>query len=200
MRHLSTAYSLAMCALGLKTRARQKNRPATCYDSKRGLFPSLTRFLCQGESGLFTVGAPATAKNIISVGAQQNARQSVPEVVMGEKVFLGVGVGPPPWAEQSVQALAAWADFGRKQAISGTLVLSSPDVQACTRVSASVVAGKVALVQVCWCPLFLFLCKKGAPFVMGLFSYRNRPLYLAGKVALVQVCCCPLFLFFLLPL
>jgi hypothetical protein len=100
------------------------------------------------------VSSPATAKNIISVGAQQNARQSVPEVVMGEKVFLGVGVGTP-WAEQSVQALAAWATFGRRQAISGALVLASPSVLACTSVSSRVVAGKVALVQVCSCPLVL---------------------------------------------
>ena len=111
------------------------------------LSPHLTNEICwQGESGLFTVGAPATAKNIISVGAHLNARQSVPDVARGEKVFLGLKSSEEQ--EQAVQALAAWAsNFGRKQAISDTLVLASP-LRACTSVAESLVRGKVALVQV----------------------------------------------------
>jgi hypothetical protein len=131
------------------------------------LSPHLTNKICwQGESGLFTVGAPATAKNIISVGAHLNARQSVPDVARGEKVFLGLKSSEEQ--EQAVQALAAWAsNFGRKQAISGTLVLASP-LEACTSVAESLVMGKVALVQV-----LFFFC-------LGAGSSR-------GKVALVQV-------------
>ena len=104
----------------------------------------------QGEIGLFTVGAPATAKNIISVGAHLNARQSVLDVLTGENVFLGLKFSEE--REQAMQALAAWAsNFGSKDAISGTLVLASP-LKACTSVAESLVRGKVALVQV----LFFF--------------------------------------------
>ena len=97
-----------------------------------------------GDLGMFTIGSPATAKNILCIGAQQSSRQSMMQQTQGT-IFLTLKAAMP--AIEDMTALAKWANFGVKTEVEGSVVLGDP-IDACSDASASIVQGKVALVQV----------------------------------------------------
>ena len=97
-----------------------------------------------GDLGMFTIGSPATAKNILCVGAQQSTRESM-KMQEGRSTFLTLTSNTAN--VEPVQMLAKWAVFGTKREFSGALVLASP-LDACNAFSGTQLQGKIALVQV----------------------------------------------------
>lgn len=97
-----------------------------------------------GDLGMFTIGSPATAKNILCIGAQQSTRESMMLQEMGSTF---VGFSSTASGVEPMQAHARWASFGAKRDFSGTLVVGSP-LDACHAISGNSVRGKIALVQV----------------------------------------------------
>ena len=95
-----------------------------------------------GDLGMFTIGSPATAKNILCVGAQQSTRESM---MLTETGSLFLTLSSTSVGVEDMETLAKWASFGPKGDISGTLVLGSP-LDACGPITGNV-QGKIVLVQ-----------------------------------------------------
>jgi len=128
-----------------------------------------------GDLGMFTIGSPATAKNILCVGAQQSTRESMMLQATGS-TFLSftsslAGVEP-------LQALAKWASFGAKRDFSGTLVVGSP-LNACNVISGNAVRGKIVLVQV--------ILSRCASFTRALLAVSTRLCPFRAPVQLLQL-------------
>ena len=96
----------------------------------------------EGDLGMFTIGSPATAKNILCVGAQQSTRESVMLQELGS-IFLTLTSSVP--GVESLQTLAKWGSFGTKRDFAGPLALSEP-LDACTTITGNRVRGKVGFV------------------------------------------------------
>jgi len=97
----------------------------------------------EGDAGLFTVGSPATAKNMLCVGAQQSTAASLMKQDHSHsKVFIKLLA---PGEEQEV--LAEWANFGPRseEGLQGELARPDPHADACGTVND--MHGKVALVE-----------------------------------------------------
>ena len=128
-----------------------------------------------GDLGMFTIGSPATAKNILCIGAQQSTRESMMLQEMGS-TFVGftstiAGVEP-------LQAHARWASFGAKRDFSGSLVVGSP-LDACTAITGNFVRGKIALVQV---DLFLIVLLAMLPIHIARSRHRSGELDVVAEL------------------
>ena len=97
----------------------------------------------QGDQGFFTIGSPATAKNILCVGAQLNSWESDVQLD-GTSVHLLITISG---SSQRQQIPASWATFGTEKYFTGAIVPASP-WDACSPISGEILRGKVAVVQV----------------------------------------------------
>jgi hypothetical protein len=118
---------------------------------KNDEFLSLIAAGNDGDSGIFTIGAPATAKNCISVGATGNAAASY--LYLSDRDF-GIRVdapSSPSCAYNPPQPLIAAhpAGFGPKisdQAFRGVQVVLSSPVDACSPLVGGGYSGKIVLI------------------------------------------------------
>ena len=94
-----------------------------------------------GDLGLFTIGSPATAKNILCVGAQQSTMESL-MLETSDTTFITLSAENDELEKQKI--MAKWASFGNKGEISGSVVIAS-QIEACQALS-STANGKIVLV------------------------------------------------------
>jgi hypothetical protein len=94
----------------------------------------------EGELGMFTIGSPATGKNMLAVGAQHSTAASL-ELQNSDTHFFELA-GP----SRKVPVEGVWASFGSKNPFQGPIVQAFP-ADACTPLTnGAFLEGKIALV------------------------------------------------------
>eukprot|EP00286_Rhodomonas_abbreviata_P027019 CAMPEP_0181300760 /NCGR_PEP_ID=MMETSP1101-20121128/7061_1 /TAXON_ID=46948 /ORGANISM="Rhodomonas abbreviata, Strain Caron Lab Isolate" /LENGTH=1212 /DNA_ID=CAMNT_0023406017 /DNA_START=242 /DNA_END=3877 /DNA_ORIENTATION=+ len=122
-----------------------------------------------GDLGMFTIGSPATAKNMLVVGAQQSTMESF-LLQATDAVFLRAFKA----GLDDVELLARWGEFGAvKVKVEGELENAHPQ-DACNAISGHHLQGKIALVQRGTCVFTLKARHVQDAGAIGMLVYDNQ--------------------------